>query len=134
MDYVEIAKIAISSASVILTITMIILYVISKKSKKAEIREKAKNALETTQSVFDLFNLVQNAVIGAESNKNFTASEKFNIAFTSVKNELFKQNKDIDDATLTNMINNEVVVSTNVNSDERQKQKNSELKKIEIGA
>ena len=133
MNYVEIAKTALTGASVILTLTMVILYIISKKSKKVEIRQKAQDALETTQAVFDLFNLVQSAVIKAEANKNFSASEKFNVCFTDIKNELFKQNKNVDDATLTKMIENEVVVSEKVNSDERNKAKTSELKKIEIG-
>lgn len=132
MNYVEIAKTAITGASVILTLTMIILYFISKKAKKKETREKAQDALKTTQSVFDLFNLVQNAVINAEVNKNFSATEKFNTAFTSIKNELFKQNKSADDEILSTMIENEIALSEKVNSDERQKCKNTELKKIKI--
>lgn len=132
MNYVEIAKTAITGASVILTLTMIILYFISKKAKKKEIREKAQDALKTTQSVFDLFNLVQTAVINAEVNKNFSATEKFNTAFTSIKNELFKQNKSADDEILSTMIENEIALSEKVNSDDKQKSKNTELKKIKI--
>lgn len=88
--------------------------------------------MQTTQSMLDVLYLVQNAVIGAESNQNFTNKEKFNSAFIAVKNELFKQNKDIADDTLTDLIENQVVVSQKVNSDEKQKAKSDELKKIEI--
>ena len=132
MDVFEITKLCVTGVSVILSIFMVILYLISKKAKRKEVKEKAQDALETTQQVFDLFYLVKNAVIGAEKNANYNAVEKFNFAFTAVKNELFKQNKVVEDATLTDMIENEIIVSENVNSDEHQKMKQSELKKIKI--
>ena len=132
MDVLEIIKTAVTGASVVLTVCMIILYIISKHSKKVETKQKARDALETTQSIFDLFNIVQNAVIMADQNTNFSAKEKFNSAFMSVKNELFKQNKNVDDVILTDMIENNIVLSNKVNSDVNHKQKQTELKKIEI--
>ena len=125
-------KLIVAIVSTGLSLFMVLLYIISRVSTKKATQEKAINAMETTQSVLDVLYLVQNAVIGAESNQHFTNAEKFNSAYIAVKNELLKQNKNIEDDTLATMIENEVVVSQKVNSDARQKAKADELKKIEI--
>ena len=89
-------------------------------------------AIDTTQSILDVLYMVQNAVISAEQHTHFTDQEKSAYAITSVKDNLIKQNKEINDALIQNLMSNELVVSQNVNSDERQKSKHAELKKIEI--
>ena len=132
MEILEIVKLSIIAFSILLSIVMMILYLASKHARKKETREKATSALNTAQSIFDLLNLVQNAVIQSDTNLNFTSAEKFNQTFISVKNELFKQNKNVDDTTLTNMIENEIVVSQHVNASDEQRAKTTELKKIEI--
>lgn len=132
MDIMAIIKLIIISANVILSLVCLILYFISRKTKKKETKEKINQAIDTTQSVLDVLYLVQNAVIGAEKNTHFTNQEKFAYAITSVKDNLIKQNKEIDDTLIQNLMSNELAVSQNVNSDDRQKMKHSELKKIEI--
>ncbi len=131
-DVFLIIKLIIMSASMLLSLVCVILYLISKKSKKKETQDKINSAIDTTQSVLDVLYMVQNAVIGAEKNTHFTNQEKFAYAITSVKDNLIKQNKEIDDALIQNLMSNELAVSQNVNSDERQKSKHAELKKIEI--
>lgn len=125
-------KLIIIGLNVILSLVCLILYFVSRKTKKKETKEKINQAIDTTQSVLDVLYLVQNAVIDAEKNTHFTNQEKFTYAITSVKDNLIKQNKEIDDTLIQNLMSNELAVSQNVNSDERQKMKHSELKKIEI--
>lgn len=132
MDIMTTIKLIIIGLNVILSLVCLILYFVSRKTKKKETKEKINQAIDTTQSVLDVLYLVQNAVIGAEKNTHFTNQEKFAYAITSVKDNLIKQNKEIDDTLIQNLMSNELAVSQNVNSDERQKMKHSELKKIEI--
>lgn len=129
---IETIKLIVMCASLLLSLVCVVLYFISKKSKNKQVKEKINNAIDTTQSVLDVLYLVQNAVIGAEKNTHFTNQEKFAYAITSVKDNLIKQNKEIDDTLIQNLMSNELAVSQNVNADERQKAKHSELKKIEI--
>lgn len=129
---VEKLKLCVYIASFILSLVCLILYFISRKSKKKETKEKLEQAIDTTQSVLDVLYLVQNAVITAEKNTNFTSAEKLAYATMSVKDSLIKQNKPIDDALINGLMSNEIAISQNVNSDERQKIKNSELKQIEV--
>lgn len=132
-DIVENVKLIVMIASLILSAVMVVLYIVSRVTRKKSTKEKVENALNTAQSMLDVLGIVQNAVIKAESHLNFTGQEKFDNAFISVKNELMKSNKQIDDKTLTDLIENEVVVSSVVNSDTLHRQKaKAELKKIEI--
>lgn len=132
MEIVEIAKLIIMGASLVLSFVCIILYFVSKKTKNKETKEKVEQAIDTTQSVLDVLYLVQNAVIGAEKNTHFTNAEKLTFATMNVKDSLIKQDKQVNDTLIADLIKNEIAVSQNVNSDEHQKMKCAELKKIEI--
>lgn len=131
-NLIESVKLIVMCASLLLSLVCVILYFISKKSKNKQTKEKINNAIDTTQSVLDVLYLVQDAVVCAEKNTHFTNQEKFAYAITNVKDNLIKQNKEIDDTLIQNLMSNELTVSQNVNSDEHQKAKHSELKKIEI--
>lgn len=129
---IENVKLIVMIASAILSAVCVILYIISKCTQKQAVKEKTENAIKTTQSILDVLYMVQSAVISAESNKNFTNTEKFAFAEMKVKDSLLKQNKKIDDELLTSLIENEVNLSKKVNADEMHKAKSSDLQEIKI--
>ena len=104
----------LSTASVVLGILSIVLFLIKTKSKNKTIRE-------TAQKVYDVISFIQGAIVKAEKHLNYTGDDKFTIVATELKQYLLDNKIDLAEETQKTLIENEITLSNAVNVDKKSK-------------
>ena len=110
----------LSIASIVIYVILIVLTIIIKRCNNAKTKQ-------TAQTTYDIIKTIQQLIIKAETHVGYTGVDKFDFVMTNLDKYLFENKLSLDTETKTNLIENEIILSNNVNVD-KTKEANNETK------
>ena len=105
----------LSIASIVIYVVLIVLTIIIKRCNNTKTKQ-------TAQTTYDIVKTIQQLIIKAETHIGYTGVDKFDFVMTNRDKYLIENNLRLDIDTKTNLIENEIVLSNNVNVNKNEKE------------
>lgn len=105
----------LSIASIVIYLVLIVLTVIIKRCTNSKTKQ-------TAQTTYDIVKTIQQLIIKAETHIGYTGVDKFDFVMTNLDKYLIENKLTLDTETKTNLIENEIVLSNNVNTNKTNKE------------